>query len=64
MGRFGRRPSTKFVPTPKKCQKCCKSLKNPKYYVLLKPVDFESGFWTIEKKCKRCGYKNVAKHNP
>lgn len=58
------KPRHLFIPTPKICKKCKKTMKNPKNYVLLNQKKLGNGFWTIVKQCKRCGYKNVNREKP
>lgn len=54
--------TSKYVPTPKKClnKLCGVTLKNTKKYILTRIVERRSGFWTVGKQCKKCGFESVA----
>jgi len=52
----------KFVEMPKKCLNnlCGKTLKNKKKYTLTRVICRKSGFWTVGKRCKRCGFESAS----
>jgi len=52
----------KFVDTPKKCgnEECEITLKNKKRYILTRVIERNSGYWTVVKVCRKCGYENYS----
>lgn len=52
----------KFVEMPKKCNNnlCGKTLKNKKMYIMTRVIRRKSGYWTVGKQCKRCGFESAS----
>jgi len=51
----------RFKNMPQKCQQCSTVLKNKKKYYLGNIVKFDTGYWTFQKICRKCGNPNIAK---
>ena len=55
----------KLSKSSKKCKKCHKTLKNKKHYIVIgvkiKYDNDGNKYHSLAKKCKRCGYINIAR---